>query len=154
MLYEVITINCTVLVFALNSLAYQTAILRGAIQSVDAGLIEAARALGMKNKLLYGHIILPLAYRVAFPALGNECVLMLKGGAVASVITVMDLMGQTRRAFSQTFDMSTYFLAACLYLVITTVFVGIWRLAESYLSRHKLQRKSGEYSSSSIAVTN
>lgn len=132
--------NCALLAFTLNSLAYQTEILRGAIQSVDAGEIEAAKSMGMNNSLLYRHIVLPLAYRIAFPALGNECILMLKGGAVASVITVMDLMGQTRRAFSQTFDISTYFLAAGLYLIIATVFVMVWRQAERYLYRHQIQR--------------
>ncbi|MGP8305528.1 ABC transporter permease [Vibrio sp. YIC-376] len=136
-------VNCALLVFTLNSLAYQTEILRGAIQSVDAGEIEAAKSMGMNNSLLYRHIILPLAYRIAFPALGNECILMLKGGAVASVITVMDLMGQTRRAFSQTFDISTYFLAAAMYLVIATLFVMAWRQAERYLYRHQIQRTPG-----------
>ena len=132
--------NCALLTFTLNSLAYQTEIMRGAIQSVDAGEIEAAKSMGMNNSLLYRHIVLPLAYRIAFPALGNECILMLKGGAVASVITVMDLMGQTRRAFSQTFDISTYFLAAVMYLVITSSFVIAWRYAERYLYRHQIQR--------------
>ena len=136
-------VNCALLVFTLNSLAYQTEILRGAIQSVDAGEIEAAKSMGMNNSLLYRHIVMPLAYRIAFPALGNECILMLKGGAVASVITVMDLMGQTRRAFSQTFDISTYFLAAAMYLVIATVFVMAWRQAERYLYRHQIQRAPG-----------
>lgn len=136
-------VNCALLVFTLNSLAYQTEILRGAIQSVDAGEIEAAKSMGMNNSLLYRHIVLPLAYRIAFPALGNECILMLKGGAVASVITVMDLMGQTRRAFSQTFDISTYFLAAAMYLVIATLFVMAWRQVERYLYRHQIQRTSG-----------
>lgn len=132
-------LNCAIFVFTLNSLAYQIAIMRGAILSVDAGQIEAAKSMGMSNTLLYRHIVLPLAYRIAFPALGNECILMLKGGAVASVITIMDLMGQTRKAFSQSFDMSTYFLAACLYLIIATVFVALWRQAERYVYRHQNQ---------------
>lgn len=129
-------INCAMLTFTLNSLAYQTEILRGALQSVNMGSIEAGRAMGMSNNLLYRHVILPLAYRIAFPALGNECILMLKGGAVASVITVMDLMGQTRRVFSQTFDISTYFAAACIYLLITTGFVLCWHQLERHLNRH------------------
>lgn len=129
-------VNCALLTFTLNSLAYQTEILRGALQSVNHGAIEAGRAMGMPATLLYRHIILPLAYRIAFPALGNECILMLKGGAVASVITVMDLMGQTRRVFSQTFDISTYFTAACLYLLITTCFVLLWRQLEQHFKRH------------------
>jgi His/Glu/Gln/Arg/opine family amino acid ABC transporter permease subunit len=129
-------VNCAILTFTLNSLAYQTEILRGALQSVNSGSIEAGKAMGMPTRLLYRHIVLPLAYRIAFPALGNECILMLKGGAVASVITVMDLMGQTRRVFSQTFDISTYLVAACLYLFITTLFVIVWRRVERHLNRH------------------
>lgn len=129
-------VNCAILTFTLNSLAYQTEILRGALQSVNSGSIEAGKAMGMPTQLLYRHIVLPLAYRIAFPALGNECILMLKGGAVASVITVMDLMGQTRRVFSQTFDISTYLVAACLYLFITTLFVIVWRRVERHLNRH------------------
>lgn len=128
-------VNSALLAFTLNSLAYQTEILRGAIQSVNGGAIEAGRAIGMKATLLYRRIIMPLAYRLAFPALGNECILMLKGSAVASVITVMDLMGQTRRVFSQTFDISTYFAAACVYLLITTGFVLLWRQLERHLIR-------------------
>ncbi|MBR7890162.1 ABC transporter permease subunit [Marinomonas sp. A79] len=134
-------INCALLAFTLNSLAYQTEILRGAIQSVNRGSIEAGRAMGMKSTLLYRRIIMPLAYRLAFPALGNEYILMLKGSAVASVITVMDLMGQTRRVFSQTFDISTYFIAACLYLLITTGFVFFWHQIERIINRHLVYKK-------------
>lgn len=134
-------LNCALLTFTLNSTAYQTEILRGALQSVDSRSIEAGKAMGMPSQLLYRHIILPLAYRTAFPALGNEAILMLKGGAVASVITVMDLMGQTRRAFSQSFDISLYFVAALMYLMISIAFVTLWRYAERYLNRHRIQQQ-------------
>ena len=133
-------VNCAILAFTLNSMAYQTEILRGALQSVDKRSVEAGKAMGMPINLLYRHIVLPLAYRTAFPALGNEVILMLKGGAVASVITVMDLMGQTRRAFSQSFDINVYFVAAAMYLIIAIAFVSIWRLFERYLYRHQSQQ--------------
>jgi ABC-type arginine/histidine transport system permease subunit len=68
--------------------------------------------------------------------LGNEVILMLKGGAIASVITLLDIMGQTRRVFSQTFDIDVYFLAAILYLLITTIFVLVWRTIEGRLNWH------------------
>ncbi|HEY5718360.1 MAG TPA: ABC transporter permease [Motiliproteus sp.] len=131
---------CALLTFALNSTAYQTEILRGGLMAVPAGEVEAGRALGMRPGLLYRTIILPHTYRIAFPALGNEVILILKGGAVASVITLMDLMGHTRRIFSQTFDISAYFWAALLYLAITTSFVLLWRQIEKRLNRHKQSR--------------
>ena len=90
---------CALLTFSLNSAAYQIEILRGGLQAVPYGEIEAGVAIGMPRHLLYQKIILPHTYRIAFPALGNEIILMLKGGAIASVITVLDLMGHTRRVF-------------------------------------------------------
>lgn len=127
---------CALLTFTLNSAAYQIEILRGALQAVPKGEVEAGRAMGMKASLLYRFIILPQAYRIAFPALGNEVILMIKGGAIASVITILDLMGQTKRVFAQTFDVSIYLWAAIIYLLMTSVFVWLWRKAEFRLSRH------------------
>ncbi|WP_293264839.1 ABC transporter permease [Neptunomonas sp.] len=127
---------CALFTFALNSTAYQLEILRGGLQAVPYGEIEAGVALGMKRTLLYRTIILPHTYRIALPALGNEIILMLKGSAIASVITLMDVMGHTRRVFSQTFDISVYFWAAIIYLMITTLFVFAWRLLEKRLTRH------------------
>lgn len=128
--------GCAILTFALNSCAYQTEILRGGLQAVCKGEVEAGVAMGMSKWLLYRKIVLPHAYRIAFPALGNEFILMLKGGAIASVITVLDLMGQTRRVFSQTFDLSSYLVAALMYLMIASCFVFLWRSIERYLTRH------------------
>lgn len=130
---------CALLAFTLNSTAYQIEMVRGGLQAVDVGEIEAGMAFGMSQAKLYQRIILPNAYRIAFPALGNEVILMLKGGAIASVITLLDIMGQTRRVFSQTFDIDVYFLAAILYLSITTIFVLVWRSIEKRLNRHLSQ---------------
>ena len=127
---------CALLTFTLNSAAYQIEILRGALQAVPKGEVEAGRATGMKASLLYRRIILPHAYRIAFPALGNEVILMIKGGAIASVITILDIMGQTKRVFAQTFDVSVYLWAAIIYLLMTSIFVWLWRKAEFRLSRH------------------
>jgi polar amino acid transport system permease protein len=127
---------CALLTFALNSTAYQLEILRGGLQAVPYGEVEAGVALGLSKLKLYQKIILPHAYRIAFPALGNEIILMLKGSAIVSVIALLDVMGQTRRIFSQTFDLSVYFWAALIYLAVTTVFVLLWRMLEKCLTRH------------------
>jgi His/Glu/Gln/Arg/opine family amino acid ABC transporter permease subunit len=132
--------NCAVLVFAINSCAYQTEIMRGGIQSVAPGEIEAARAIGMSRLQVLRRVIFPHAYRNAWPALGNEVILLMKASALASVVTVFDLMGQTRLIFSRTFDFSAYFWAAVLYLTITACFVFVWRTIERRLSRHMLGR--------------
>lgn len=128
--------NCALLTFSLNSAAYQAAILLGGLQGVKAGEVEAARAYGFRPVQLYRLILLPNAYRIALPALGNELILLLKGGAVASIVTLLDLMGQTRRLFSQTFDFTVYCYAALGYLVITGSLIWLWQRLEHRLTRH------------------
>ena len=128
--------NCAVLVFVLNSCAYQTEILRGGIEAVAPGEIEAARAIGMTRAQVLARVIFPHAYRIAWPALGNEVILLMKASALASIVTVFDLMGRTRQIFSRSFEFSVYFQAALLYLLITVSFVYLWRRIERHLNRH------------------
>ncbi|KIC39022.1 ABC transporter permease [Ruegeria sp. ANG-R] len=128
--------NCALLAFALNSTAYQTEILRGGILGVPQGEIEAARAVGMSRLLTLRRVVFPHAYRIAWPALGNEVILLMKASALASIVTVFDLMGRTRQIFSRTFDFSVYLWAALIYLCITALFVLLWRQAERRLDLH------------------
>ncbi|HRX73694.1 MAG: ABC transporter permease [Rhodobacteraceae bacterium] len=128
--------NCALLAFALNSTAYQTEILRGGIMGVPQGEIEAAKAIGMSRPKILRRVVFPHAYRIAWPALGNEVILLMKASALASVVTVFDVMGRTRQIFSRTFDFSVYLWAALVYLCITAAFVLLWRQAERRLSRH------------------
>lgn len=127
--------NCAVLVFVLNSCAYQTEILRGGLQAVPPGEIEAARAIGMTRAQVLRRVTFPHAYRIAWPALGNEVILLMKASALASIVTVFDLMGRTRQIFSRNFEFSVYFEAAALYLLITVLFVFLWRQIERRLTR-------------------
>jgi polar amino acid transport system permease protein len=128
--------NCAVLAFTLNSTAYQIEILRGGLMGVPLGQIEAAKAIGMSKLQSYMRVILPHTYRIAQPALGNEIILLMKGSAVASVITIFDLMGETKTIFAKTFDFSVYLWAALIYLVVTTLFVRGWRYIEKLLNPH------------------
>ncbi|PIE13478.1 MAG: ABC transporter permease [Rhodobacterales bacterium] len=128
--------NCALLAFALNSTAYQTEILRGGIMGVNRGEIEAAKAIGMSRVTTLRRVVYPHAYRIAWPALGNEVILLMKASALASVVTVFDIMGRTRQLFSRTFDFSVYLWAAVIYLCITALFVLLWRQVERRLSRH------------------
>lgn len=128
--------NCALLAFVLNSTAYQTEILRGGLMGVAHGEIEAAKAIGMTRLTALRRVTLPHAYRIAWPALGNEIILLMKASALASVVTVFDLMGQTRLVFSKTFDFSVYIWAAVIYLCLTASFVRIWHFLERRLSPH------------------
>jgi ABC-type arginine/histidine transport system, permease component len=73
---------------------------------------------------------------VALRPYGNEIVLMIKGSAVVAVVTVLDLMGQTRYTFSRTFDYQAYLWAAVFYLSIVETMRHVWAALEARLTRH------------------
>ncbi|MDP2120618.1 MAG: ABC transporter permease [Hoeflea sp.] len=128
--------NCALLAFTLNTAAYQAEILRGAIESVARGQHEGAKALGLTPFQTFHRIILPQAMIVALRPYGNEIILMIKGSAIVAIVTVFDLMGETRRAYSRTFDFQTYIWAAVFYLVIVETLRNIWAKLEQRLTRH------------------
>ena len=128
---------CAIIAFALNTGAYTAEILRGAIEAVPAGQIEAARAFGMSPSVCTRRIVLPQAWRIAMPAYGNEVILMLKGSALASTITLLDLTGMARTIIARTYMPVEIFLAAgVIYLLLTFVFTNAFRLLERRLNRH------------------
>lgn len=127
---------CCVLTFTLNTGAYQAEILRGAIRSVPAGQREAAMSLGLTSRQIFRKIIMPQAILIALRPLGNEVILMVKGSSVAAIVTVFDLMGVTRLAYSRTFDFQVYLWAAVLYLIVVEIIRRVWDKLEHRLTRH------------------
>lgn len=133
--------NCALLAFILNTAAYQAEIFRGAIQAVPKGQWEGAAALGIGKRVAFYRVIFPQAALYALRPFGNEIVLMIKGSAVASVVTVYDLLGETRLAYSDTFRFDVYFYAAALYLILVETLRRIWNVMEARLTRHLGPRK-------------
>ena len=127
---------CALLTFTLNTGAYQSEILRGAIRAVPRGQSEAAMSLGMKPRWVMLRVVLPQALVIGLRPLGNEVILMIKGSAVAAIITVFDLMGATRLAFARSFDITVYLYAAVLYLVLVETLRRLWDILERRLTRH------------------
>lgn len=122
---------CAIIAFTLNTAAYTAEILRGAIQAVPVGEVEAAKAVGMGRALRLRRIILPRAFRIALPAYSNEVILMLKGSALASTITLLDLTGMARTIIARTYMPIELFIAAgVFYLVIAAVLLQGLRLVE------------------------
>lgn len=125
---------CALITMTLHTAAYIAEILRGAIQSVPGGEVEAARALGMSRRQALQFIILPRAIRIGLPAYGNEVILMLKASAVVYTITLMDIMGVVRGINARTYQFELFFLVAGLiYLTITIVFTQLFKLVERWL---------------------
>jgi len=127
---------CCLLAFTLNTAAYQAEILRGAIQSVARGQWEGAAALGLHRVQALRLVVLPQALVVALRPYGNELILMIKGSAIVAIITVYDLMGETRRAYSRSFDFQTYLWAALLYLALVESLRHAVDWIERRITRH------------------
>jgi polar amino acid transport system permease protein len=127
---------CCIFAFTLNTAAYQGEIIRGALLAVPRGQLEAAAALGLSRYRVARHVAWPQALLVALRPLGNELISMIKASALAAIVTLLDLMGQTRFVFAHTFDFSVYLYAALLYLAITAVIARVWSWGEQRLSRH------------------
>lgn len=127
---------CTILVFSLNTAAYQAEILRGGIQGVSIGQREAAKSMSLGPFVTFFKIILPQALISSLRPYGNEVILMIKGSAIASVVTIFDLMGVTKLAFSRTFDFQIYFFAALIYLAVVEIIRFTWERMDRRLTRH------------------
>jgi polar amino acid transport system permease protein len=128
--------NCVILAFALNTAAYQAEILRGAIEAVPRGQREAAMSLGLSSSVTFWKVVMPQAMIVALRPFGNEIVLMIKGSAVASVVTIFDLMGATRLAFARSFNFDVYLWSALVYLAMVELLRRVWEQIEARLTRH------------------
>ena len=127
---------CCIVTFSLNTAAYQSEIFRGAIASVPKGQREAAAALGLSPWQIGRCVVFPQALLVALRPLGNELISMIKASALAAIVTLLDLMGQTRFVFARTFDFSVYLYAALIYLAATELIRRLWLLLERRASRH------------------
>ena len=99
--------------------AYQAENFRAGIQAVDAGQIEAARAMGMGWWLMMRRVVLPQAVKIVLPPYGNIMIMMLKDSSQASTITVAELAMQGKLIATSTFQNATVFtLVALMYLVM------------------------------------
>ncbi len=122
---------CALLVLMLNTCAYTIVIFRGAFEHTNQGEIEAGIASGMSKFTLFRRIIFPSGLRRALPAYSNEVIFLLHGSAQASTITLMDILGVARNISYQTLTVYTpYLIAVALYMLITFLFVMLYRMVE------------------------
>ncbi|WP_185985101.1 ABC transporter permease [Aureimonas mangrovi] len=127
---------CAIFAISLNTAAYQAEILRGAVESVPRGQWEGGRSLGLPTPVILARIVFPQAMIVALRPYANEIILLVKASAIVAIITVFDLMGETRRAFGRTFDFQTYLWAAILYLALVETLRHATNFVERRITRH------------------
>ncbi|WP_029533457.1 ABC transporter permease [Pseudomonas asplenii] len=125
---------CAAATMTLHTTAYIAEILRGAIQAIPPGEIEAARALGMSRPKALFYIILPRAARIGLPAYSNEVILMLKASSLASTVTLLELTGMTRTIIARNYlTVDMFFTAGVFYLVISFLLVQAFKLLERWM---------------------
>jgi len=126
---------CGILALTLNTCAYSSEIIRGGIMSVPFGQIEAAKSVGMSRFLLYRRIILPIAFRQALPAYGNEIILMVKATSLVSTITLMEVTGIARLIIAKTFSpVEIFIVAGLIYLTINFIVTRLVNFCEIKLT--------------------
>ncbi|HEU4826807.1 MAG TPA: ABC transporter permease subunit [Dongiaceae bacterium] len=127
-------------IFALsiNTAGYTGEILRGAVLAVPHGEIEAGKAFGMSPWLIFRRITLPRAIRICLPAMSTETILLLKATALASTITVYEVLGTAQFIRSQTYRIyETLISAGIVYIVLVFILTRILNALERYLNKDR-----------------
>ena len=129
--------GCAILALTLNTGAYVSEILRGGVLGVDRGLKEAGAALGLSSTHRFIYITSPIAIRLALPAYSNDIISLMKSTALASTITLLDMMGIARTIVAETYAPYEIFLSlTVIYLILTWIIQKSTGLIEKRMSRH------------------
>lgn len=123
-----------VIAFSLNSGAYISEIMRGGINSVDKGQLEAGRALGLSYSKTMVSVVIPQAFKNVLPTLGNEFIALIKETSVASFIAVTDLTKAFQNMANSTYEFIVpYIVLALIYLVLVILITILVRVMEKKL---------------------
>ena len=116
--------------------AYMTEIFRAGIQAVGKGQHEAAHALGMSRSQTLRRIVLPQAFRIVIPPIGNEFIAMMKDSSLVSLMGVWELTFRAGKIGRQYFrNIETFLIAAAFYWILTVVFQYLQGNLEAYMAR-------------------
>jgi polar amino acid transport system permease protein len=126
---------CGVVGMGMYSGAYVSEIVRGAIQSIDRGQMEAARSLGMPYRVAMREIVIPQAVIRMIPPLGNEFIALIKNSSLVSLLTIADLMHEGQKIISVSYrSLEVYLVIALIYFVLTNLTGLMLRGAERRLA--------------------
>jgi amino acid ABC transporter membrane protein, PAAT family (TC 3.A.1.3.-) len=130
-----------VLVFGFNEGAYMAETIRGALESVSRGQMEAGYCVGLTFPQIMWHIVLPQAFRTAFPALSNSLISMLKGTSMASTISVMEMFRQAQVINGRVYEsLGLYVEVALIYLLFCTILTWLQHKGEKRLAAYGGER--------------
>lgn len=113
---------CGIVGMGIYSGAYVSEIVRGAIQSIERGQMEAARSLGMPYRMAMREIVVPQAVVRMIPPLGNEFIALIKNSSLVSLLTIADLMHEGQKIISTSYrSLEVYLAIALVYFVLTNL---------------------------------
>ena len=131
-----------VVVLGLNEGAYMAETLRGALESVSRGQLEAGLCVGLSFPKIMWHVVLPQAFRTAFPALSNSMISMLKETSMAATITVMEMFRQAQVINGRVYEsLGLYLEVALIYLMFCTILTWLQHRGEKRLASYGGTRK-------------
>ena len=126
-----------VLVFGFNEGAYMAESMRGALESVSRGQMEAGWCVGLNYLQIMRHIVLPQAFRAAFPALSNSLISMLKGTSLAATITVTEMFREATIINGRVYEsLGLYTEVALIYRAVCTILTWLQRVGERKLASY------------------
>ncbi|MEC5321039.1 amino acid ABC transporter permease [Brenneria populi subsp. brevivirga] len=138
--------SAAVIALVMHQAAYAAEIIRAGIQSVGAGQIEAAKALGYTRGQIFRFTILPQAMRAILPPAGNEVIGQLKTTAVVSVISLQDVLYSAQIIYQRTYEVIPLLLVATLwYLLLTSVLSIGQYYVERYFERGVKRQEKREW---------
>ena len=129
-------ITVAIIAFGINSGAYMAELIRSGINAVDKGQMEAARSLGMSKGQAMSKIIFPQAIKNILPAIGNECIALLKETSVAGYVAIVDVTRAATNIRNKTFDaVNPIIILALIYLVIVVIMTKLLAILERRLRK-------------------
>lgn len=128
---DLVSFVSIVFAMTINSTAYIAEIIRGGIESIDKGQMEAARSLGLTHKMSMIYVIIPQAIKSILPSLGNEFITVIKESAIVSVVGIRELMFSAKTVQGSTYMTFTpLIIAAVMYFVLTFSLSKLLGIAE------------------------
>ncbi|MEE8392640.1 MAG: ABC transporter permease subunit [Anaerolineae bacterium] len=125
-----------IMALGVNYGAYMTEIFRAGIQAIGKGQHEAAEALGMSRTQLYRRIVLPQAFRIVIPPIGNQFIAMMKDSSLVSLMSIWELSYRAQKIGRQYFrSLETFIIAAAFYWILTVMFQLLRGKLEDYMAR-------------------
>ncbi|QTQ12843.1 amino acid ABC transporter permease [Treponema parvum] len=124
-----------VIVFSINEGAYMAETVRAALESVPKGQIEAGYCVGMSYLQIMRRIVLPQAFKTAFPPLSNSLIALVKETSLAANITVLEMFMATQRIVARTYEpLALYCEVGLIYLFFSTVLTKFQHMGEKKLN--------------------